>query len=70
MGNRYMYNSKLDKIIDILLEGKDAKEVWHLVFNKMNNPAKRQLIGELLNDMLGGGYSTKSSMFDKSGENE
>ena len=64
------YTSKLDRIIDILLDGKDAHEIWHLIFNKMNNASKRQLIGELLNSILGGGYSTKSSMFDKSGEDE
>ena len=60
-----MNENKLDKLLSVLIEGIDAKELWHLVFNKMTNPAKRQMIGELLNIYLGSGYSTQSSIFKK-----
>lgn len=58
-----MDNNKLNKVIDALIEGMDTKELWHVVVNKMTNPAKRQLIGELLNISLGSGYNTKSNIF-------
>ncbi len=58
-----MNNNKLDKMIDILIEDIDAKELWHLVFNKMTNPAKRQMLSELLNTILGTGYTTKGNLF-------
>ena len=61
--------NKLDKVIDVLIEDIDTKELWHLVFNKMTNPAKRQMIGELLNTILGSGYSTQSSIFNTNKEN-
>lgn len=61
--------NKLDKMIDVLIEDVDTKELWHLVFNKMTNPAKRQMIGELLNIILGSGYSTQSSIFNANKEN-
>lgn len=58
-----MSNNKLDKMIDVLIEGIDAKELWHLVFNKMTNAAKRQMLSELLNTILGSGYTTKGDIF-------
>lgn len=61
--------NKLDKMIDVLIEDIDTKELWHLVFNKMTNPAKRQMIGELLNTILGNGYNTQSSIFNTNKEN-
>lgn len=56
-----MNNNKLDKMIDVLIEDIDVKELWHLVFNKMTNAAKRQMISELLNTILGSGYTTKGN---------
>ena len=61
--------NKLDRVLEIMVEDLDAKQLWHAVFNKMTNPAKRQLMGELLNMYLGSGYSTQSSIF-KQGEKE
>jgi hypothetical protein len=58
-----MNNNKLDKMIDVLIEDIDAKELWHLVFNKMTNAAKRQMLSELLNTILGNGYTTKGYIF-------
>lgn len=58
-----MNNNKLDKMLEVLMEGLDTKELWHLVFNKMTNPAKRQMLSELLNTILGSGYNTQSSIF-------
>ena len=63
-----MNNNKLDRVLEALIEGMDAKELWHVVFNKMTNPAKRQLIGELLNITLGSGYNTQSNIFKTNGE--
>lgn len=61
-----MNGNKLDRIIEVLIEDIDAKELWHVVFNKMTKPAKRQMIGELLNTILGSGYMTKDFIFDYS----
>ena len=61
-----MNNNKLDKMIDVLIEDIDAKELWHLVFNKMTNAAKRQMLSELLNTILGNGYTTKGNIFGES----
>lgn len=58
-----MSDNKLDKMIDVLIEDIDAKELWHLVFNKMTNAAKRQMLSELLNTILGSGYTTKRNIF-------
>ena len=58
-----MNNNKLDKLIEVLIEDIDTKELWHLVFNKMTKPAKRQMIGELLNIILGGTYMSKGQIF-------
>ena len=63
-----MNNNKLDRVIEALLEGVDTKELWHVVFNKMTNAAKRQMIGEMLNTILGGEYSTQSNIFKDKGE--
>ena len=60
--------NKLDRVLEIMIEDIDTKKLWHLVFNKMTNPAKRQLMGELLNMYLGSGYNTQSSIF-KGSEN-
>ena len=46
--------NKLDKMIDAMLEGVDTKQLWHLVFNKMTNQAKRQMLAEMMNQTLGG----------------
>lgn len=59
--------NKIDKIIEVLIEDIDTKELWHVVFNKMTNPAKRQMIGELLNTILGSSYMSKGQIF---GEDE
>ena len=63
-----MENNKLDKVLSILIEDLNAKELWHLVFNKMTNSAKRQMLGEILNIYLGSGYTTQSSIFKKESE--
>ena len=63
-----MNNNKLDKVLDVLIEGMDAQELWHLVFNKMTNAAKRQMLGEILNITLGSGYTTQSSIFKQGKE--
>ena len=63
-----MNNNKLDKVLDVLIEGMDARELWHLVFNKMTNAAKRQMLGEILNITLGSGYTTQSSIFKQGKE--
>lgn len=60
-----MNDNKLDRIIDVLIEDLDPKELWHIVFNKMTNAAKRQMIGEILNTMLGSGYTTEGNIFRK-----
>lgn len=41
--------NKLDKIIEILKEGLTADELWHVVYNKITNNGKMQMISELLN---------------------
>ena len=55
--------NKIDKLIELLIEDIDAKELWHTVFNKMTKPAKRQMLNELLNNILGSGYMTKGCIF-------
>ena len=59
-----MHNNQLDKFIEILIEEMSTKQLWKLVFNKMTNAAKRQMIGEMLNTLMGSGYSTNGNMFD------
>lgn len=58
--------NKIDKLIELLIEDVDTKELWHLVFNKMTNPAKRQMLNELLNNILGSGYMANSQIFGDS----
>lgn len=58
-------NNKLNKVIEVLIEDVDTKELWHLVFSKMTNAAKRQMIGEMLNTILGSGYMTNTNIFCK-----
>lgn len=59
-----MHNNQLDKFIETLIEEMPTKQLWKLVFNKMTNAAKRQMLGEMLNTLMGSGYSTNGNMFD------
>lgn len=59
-----MHNNQLDKFIETLIEEMSTKQLWKLVFNKMTNAAKRQMLGEMLNTLMGSGYSTNGHMFD------
>lgn len=59
-----MHNNQLDKFIEILIEEMSTKQLWKVVFNKMTNAAKRQMLGEMLNTLMGSGYSTNGNMFD------
>ena len=59
-----MHNNQLDKFIETLIEEMSTKQLWKLVFNKMTNAAKRQMLGEMLNTLMGSGYSTSGNMFD------
>lgn len=59
-----MHSNQLDKFIEILIEEMSTKQLWKLVFNKMTNAAKRQMLGEMLNTLMGSGYSTNGNMFD------
>lgn len=62
-----MNNNKLDKVIDILIEGYDGKEVWHWAHNKITNNAKRQMISEILNTMFcNGEYKMDNDTFKSS----
>lgn len=56
--------NKYDQVLDVLLQGLDAKQIWHHIFNKMTNKAKRQLIGELLNCSLGSYCNINDSIFE------
>lgn len=62
--------SNIDAMVYCLIKDMSGMDLWRKVFNKMNKPSKRQLIGELLNSCLGNGYNTKPYMFDKEEENE
>lgn len=57
--------NKIDKLIEVLLEGVDTKQLWHLVFNKMTNKAKRQMLSEMLNQILGGVNPIEGYMFEE-----
>ena len=57
--------TKLDKLIDVLAEDMDVKQILKLTMNKMTNPAKRQMISEMLNQIFGSGYSTKGNIFQE-----
>ena len=59
-----MHNNQLDKFIETLIEEMSTKQLWKLVFNKMTNAAKRQMLGEMLNTLMGSGYSTNGNIFD------
>ena len=59
-----MHNNQLDKFIETLIEEMSTPQLWKLVFNKMTNAAKRQMLGEMLNTLMGSGYSTNGNMFD------
>ena len=58
-------NNKLNKVIEALIEDIDTKKLWHICFNKMTNQAKRQMIGEMLNLILGSAYPTNGPIFSK-----
>lgn len=62
--------SNIDAMVYCLIKDMSGVELWRKVFNKMNKPSKRQLIGELLNSCLGNGYNTKPYMFNKEEEDE
>lgn len=57
--------NKIDKLIEALIEGVDTKKLWHLCFNKMTNSAKRQMISEMLNLILGPVCPINESIFSK-----
>ena len=57
--------TKLDKLIDVLAEDMDVKQILKLTMNKMTNPAKRQMISEMLNQIFGSEYSTKGNIFQE-----
>ena len=57
--------NKIDKLIEALIEDIDTKKLWHLCFNKMTNSAKRQMISEMLNLILGPAYTVNWSIFSK-----
>lgn len=59
-----MHNNQLDKFIETLIEEMSTKQLWKLVFNKMTNAAKRQMLGEMLNTLMGSGYPLNGHMFD------
>lgn len=59
-----MHNNQLDKFIETLIEEMSTKQLWKLVFNKMTNAAKRQMLGEMLNTLMGSGYPLNGNMFD------
>lgn len=58
-----IYESKIDLMIDVLVSGMDPHQVWKTVFNKMTSKAKRQVLGELLNTIVGTGDSATCDMF-------
>lgn len=55
---------KVDKIMDVLLDDMDARQLWHVVFNKMTSAAKRQMLNELLNQYFGGYVPVEGSIFE------
>lgn len=62
--------NKIDKLLELLLEDMDGKQVFKLIFNKMTKQAKRQLLQEILNTYLGGispveGYIFRETQDDK-----
>lgn len=57
--------NKIDKLIEALIEDIDTKKLWRLCFNKMTNNAKRQMVNEMLNLILGPAYPTNGSIFSK-----
>lgn len=61
---KLMHNNQLDKFIETLIEEMSTKQLWKLVFNKMTNAAKRQMLGEMLNTLMGSGYPLNGLMFD------
>lgn len=55
--------NKIDKLLEMLLEDMDGKQIFKLIFNKMTNQAKRQLLQEILNTYLGGYSPIEGSIF-------
>lgn len=61
-----------DKIMENLhkqiidgVEDMDVKQILKLTMNKMTNPAKRQMISEMLNQIFGNEYLTKGNIFQE-----
>ena len=57
--------NKIDKLIEALIEDIDTTKLWRLCFNKMTNNAKRQMVNEMLNLILGPAYPTNGPIFSK-----
>ena len=57
--------NKIDKLLELLLEDMDGKQVFKLIFNKMTKQAKRQLLQEILNTYLGGICPIEGYMFQE-----
>ena len=57
--------NKIDKLLELLLEDMDGKQVFKLIFNKMTKQAKRQLLQEILNTYLGGISPREGYMFQE-----
>lgn len=57
--------NKIDKLIEALIEDIDTTKLWRLCFNKMTNSAKRQMINEMLNLIIGSAYPINGPIFSK-----
>lgn len=57
--------NKIDKLLELLLEDMDGKQVFKLIFNKMTKQAKRQLLQEILNTYLGDISPIEGYMFQE-----
>lgn len=57
--------NKINKLIEALIEDIDTTKLWRLCFNKMTNNAKRQMVNEMLNLILGPAYPTNGPIFSK-----
>lgn len=57
--------NKIDKLLELLLEDMDGKQVFKLIFNKMTKQAKRQLLQEILNTYLGSISPIEGYMFQE-----
>ena len=57
--------NKIDRLLEIMLENMDGKQIFKLIFNKMTKQAKRQLLQEILNTYLGGISPIEGYMFQE-----